>query len=195
LTFADGGIPERASPLSRSLRGLATRVAMWKRTLAGQPVSFRFSIPNWIRHKNYVLFQKYIPDNAFDIRVTTLGARAFAFRRFVREGDFRASGSGRIDWTPEEIPKACLRIALDLSAKLGFQTMAYDFLMDGEQPRICEISYTFASEAVQQCPGHWDSDLNWRPGKHWPEFLVLKDCLKAPSLEQPEGLHEVGEAF
>lgn len=52
----------------------------------------------WIREKKYILFQEYLPDNEFDTRVTVIGNRAFAFRRFNRKKDFKASGSGEIDY-------------------------------------------------------------------------------------------------
>ncbi|MFC1816270.1 hypothetical protein ACFL0M_10085, partial [Thermodesulfobacteriota bacterium] len=57
----------------------------------------------WQIDKNYVLFQKYLPNNLFDTRVSIIGERAFAFRRFNRENDFRASGSGKIDYDISKI--------------------------------------------------------------------------------------------
>ena len=48
------------------------------------------------RDKGYVYLQDFIPDNNFDIRVIVIGERAFGIKRMVRDGDFRASGSGLI---------------------------------------------------------------------------------------------------
>jgi glutathione synthase/RimK-type ligase-like ATP-grasp enzyme len=50
--------------------------------------------------KNYVYFQDFIPQNDFDIRIIVIGKRAFAIKRMVRKGDFRASGSGNIKYDP-----------------------------------------------------------------------------------------------
>ena len=46
------------------------------------------------RERGYALFQRFVPGNDYDIRVTVIGERVFTFRRRVRPGDFRASGSG-----------------------------------------------------------------------------------------------------
>ena len=50
--------------------------------------------PEWQIQKDAILYQKYLPNNPFDQRVTVIGKRAFGMRRFVRKNDFRASGSG-----------------------------------------------------------------------------------------------------
>ena len=53
--------------------------------------------------RDYLLVQEFLPGNGFDTRITVIGNRAFGFRRFNRPDDFRASGSGRIDWNPAAI--------------------------------------------------------------------------------------------
>lgn len=131
----------------------------------------------WKPEKGYAYFQEFLPANEFDTRVTVIGDRAFAFRRMNRSGDFRASGSGNIDWNPDAIDRACLEIAFDVSQKAGFQTMAYDFLYRDGKPVICEISYTFVDSAVHDCPGHWDRDLAWHEGKMWPQKAQVADFL------------------
>lgn len=137
-----------------------------------------FENPIWQREKGYILFQKFLPDNDFDTRITVIGNRAFCFRRFVRKKDFRASGSGMISYDQNEINKECIKIAFSISKKLNFQSMAYDFIFDGENaPHICEISYTYQDKAVYDCPGYWDSDLQWHDGHFWPQYLHLKDLL------------------
>src|SRR5690606_36233872 len=45
------------------------------------------------RDKGYIYFQKFIANNDSDTRVVIVGNRAVAEKRFVRKGDFRASGS------------------------------------------------------------------------------------------------------
>ena len=66
------------------------------------------------------------------------------FRRFVRDNDFRASGSGKIDYNIDDIDPRVVKLSLEISKALKFQSMAYDFLFnENNQPEICEISYTF----------------------------------------------------
>jgi hypothetical protein len=142
--------------------------------------------PYWQRQKNYVLFQDFLPGNMFDTRVTVIGERAFAFRRHVRPRDFRASGSGLIDYDVSAIDSRCLTVAHGVSQAMGFQSMAYDFLYDpGGAPRFCEISYDYVSQAVYNCSGYWDRQLNWHDGHYLPEALHLADALGQP-IEAPQ---------
>jgi len=135
--------------------------------------------PEWQTQKDSILFQKYLANNSFDTRVTVIGTRAFAFRRFVRKNDFRASGSGNFNSEPDKIDSRCLEIAFSISNKLHFDTMAYDFIYDEEmKPRISEISYCFVDWIVQGCPGFWDEKLNWHPGHFWPQKCQLEDFLE-----------------
>ena len=133
----------------------------------------------WMPQKNYALFQEFLPGNEFDTRVTVIGKRAFAFRRFNRPNDFRASGSGKIDYDPGAIDLRCVSAALEASRKLKSQSMAYDFMFRGEdqEPVVGEISYCYANWAIAQCSGHWDSDLNWQDGSRWPEEVQVEDLL------------------
>lgn len=129
--------------------------------------------------KNYFYVQKFIPGNKHDIRITVIGNRAFGFIRCNRDGDFRASGSGEIDWNPNSIPVAAIEIAFYVSQKFKFQSMAYDFLLDEEgKPVINEMSYGYLDEAVFKCPGHWDQDLIWHEGNMWPEQAHIEDFVK-----------------
>jgi len=141
----------------------------------------------WQLHKNYAYFQKYLPGNANDTRITTIGNRAFGFIRYVRPGDFRASGSGLINYDTENIDLRCVKIALETSMKLKFQSMAYDFIFDSNgNPKICEISYNYLDKPVYDCDGYWDENLEWHEGHFWPQFFHLKDLLNMNDFRQPQ---------
>lgn len=141
----------------------------------------------WNIEKNYVQFQKFLPDNSYDTRITVIGDRAFGFRRMTRNNDFRASGSGVIDHNKDDVNLKCVEIAFEVSQKMNFQTMAYDFLLnDKKEPEICEISYTFQDEAVYNCTGYWDKELNWHEGHYWPQFCQLSDLLGIRNLKSVE---------
>ena len=165
--------------LYRELHHLGGNISRWSRGVDASP--------SWQAHKNYALFQKYLPGNNCDTRITVIGERAFAFRRLVRSDDFRASGSGMIDYDTTKIDPRCLKIAFDISTQMGFQSMAYDFLVNEEQePEFCEISYTYVSRAIHACPGYYDLNLNWHAGHYWPEHLHLIDALGLSDLKMPE---------
>jgi hypothetical protein len=148
----------------------------------------RDAIPYWAIHKNYVYFQKFCPRNSFDTRVTTAGLRAHAFRRFVRNEDFRASGGNRWDINPDNIDLNLVKIALEISRHFGFQSMAYDFVYEENgNPCIVEMSYMYGGAGYPDfMNGYWDIDLNWHTGRFWPQFFELADLLKGVVLNCPE---------
>lgn len=135
----------------------------------------RMNIP---REKGYVYFQEFFPGNDHDTRVTVIGDRAFAFRRFARPNDFRASGSGRIDWDPQSIDLRCIKLAFDASRRIKSQCLAFDFVNDmSGSPVILEVCYSFIPKAVFDCPGHWDSKFNFHEGHLWPQDAIIADML------------------
>ena len=153
-----------------------------KRMLRGEEAA-----PFDAMHRNYILFQRFLPNNDNDTRIYVIGNRAFGYRRKVRKNDFRASGSGMIDFNPDEINRECIRIAFEVSRHFGFQTMAYDFLLDeSHRPRIIEMSYQIGVRGIPKCPGYWDRRLKWHPGHYWPEYFILMDALHKPGLRQPD---------
>lgn len=130
----------------------------------------------------YLFAQKFLPGNDFDVRVTIVGDRAFVFRRFNRPGDFRASGSGHIDWDPTQIGEGTVRFAYGVARQLGAQTVALDILRRGSERVIVELTLAYASWAVRDCPGHWvlngepdSGQLEWKDGSMLPEDAIFTD--------------------
>jgi len=132
--------------------------------------------PAMPRQRGYLYFQEFMPDNAFDTRVTVIGERAFAFTRQNRPGDFRASGSGRLCYDLDKIDLRCIEIAFNIARLLRTQSVAFDFLFDAaRKPVIGEISYCYMAKAVHDCSGHWDPKLAWHEGHMWPQDAILRD--------------------
>jgi glutathione synthase/RimK-type ligase-like ATP-grasp enzyme len=151
------------------------------RLIKGRDINYQ-----WQKEKNYVLFQKFLPNNEYDTRITIIGNRAFAFRRFNRRNDFRSSGSGLIDYEMDNINLQIVKISFKISDLLEFQSMAYDFLLDeNNRPGLCEMSYTYQDKAIFNCPGYWDRELNWHDGHYWPQTVQLIDFLGIAELKQP----------
>src|SRR6218665_2246348 len=129
--------------------------------------------------KGYVYFQEFIPNNDSDIRVITIGAKAFAIKRMTRPNDFRASGGGVIKFEKELIDERCITIAFETSEKMKASCVAYDFVFDAIQnPLIVEINYGFAHQPYWNCPGYWDRDLNWHEGKFNQLEWILEESIK-----------------
>ncbi len=131
------------------------------------------------KEKNYLYFQDFIPNNSFDTRVTVIGERAFAFRRFVRDNDFRASGSGRVDYSPDDISLDCVQIAFQISKRLKTQSIACDFVRNSDKDqKLIEVSYSFDPSCVYNCPGYWSShDLKWNSCHIWPQDAIIHDLI------------------
>lgn len=152
-----------------------------------QALGLKYSaLQDWGRDRGYVYFQKFMPNNDHDTRITVIFGKAFAFIRRNRPNDFRSSGSGLISYDQHSIDMRCVKIALEVSKHFGFQTMAYDFLYDEDKnPVINEFCCQFIDRAVYACPGYWSEDLSWIEGSYWPQFMQLKALFSTRDLSQP----------
>lgn len=140
--------------------------------------------PEWQIQKDSILFQRFLPGNTFDTRITVIGRRALAFRRFVRDNDFRASGSGKLNFEMDMIDRRCIEIAFSVTKKLNLTTMTFDFIFDeNKNPWINEMSYCFVDRFVGRCPGYWDDNLIWHEGTNWPQYYQLSDFLGRDDLK------------
>lgn len=130
--------------------------------------------------KGYVYFQDFIPKNKFDTRLVVVGNRCFALRRYCRENDFRASGSGLMAYEKELFDINMVKIAFGVAKELGTQSLAFDFITDEKKPLIIEISYCYSTgKAYDDCHGYWDDDLEWHKEKVNPQFFIMDDFIKS----------------
>lgn len=160
------------------LRSAARRVRTLMRTIRGTH-SERDEL-----QRGYLYVQEFLEANEFDTRVTVIGNRAFAYRRLNRPGDFRASGSGRPDWDASKIDLETVRLALRAARRLHTQSMAVDGMRRGDDRVLGEISYTYVSWMVRECPGHWvlhgdpaTGHLEWIDGKLAPDDAIFEDFI------------------
>ncbi len=131
------------------------------------------------REMGYIYFQDFLPNNNYDSRIVIIGDRCFAVRRYTRENDFRASGSGIKAYEPELFDKQSIKIAFEIANKLEAQSVAFDFIWDDKIPKIVEISYCFVMGAFYDtCPGYWDSNLQWHQTKVDPQRFMIEDFIK-----------------
>lgn len=131
------------------------------------------------REKGYFYLQDFIPNNNSDTRIIVIGDKSFAIKRMVRKNDFRASGSGSIIYSKDEIDIRCVKIAFSMNEKIQSQCIAYDFIFDkGNNPLIIEISYGFTPAGYISCPGYWDKDFKWHEGEFNPYGWIVELVLK-----------------
>lgn len=129
------------------------------------------------RERGYVYFQDFIPNNKFDIRVIVIANKAFAIKRNVRENDFRASGSGFIEYNRELFDISLIKLSFLNANKLKSRCIAFDYVFSKGEPLLVEVSYAFNKKGYNDCPGYWTSDLQWHDGKFNPYGWMINDIL------------------
>lgn len=131
------------------------------------------------KERNYLYFQDFMPENNFDIRIIVIDNKAFGIRRRVRKNDFRASGSGHIEYDKSLIDLRCVEHAFKVNKKLGSICTSFDFIFnENKTPYIVEISYGYASNAYYDCSGYWDDDLKWNPSSFKSEEWIIETVIK-----------------
>lgn len=130
------------------------------------------------REKGYVYFQEFIPENNYDIRVIVINGKAFAIKRLVREGDFRASGSGHIRYEKHHFSEEVIRLSFEVANKIKSQSLAVDYVFKDGRPLIVEISYGFIKEAYYRCEGYWDRSLDWHEGTFDAQGWMVESLMK-----------------
>ena len=177
------GVVALARPNLRHPRTLAKPLREMLRVLrTGQPPAVRGRTD---LQRGYLLVQEFLPGNDFDTRVGVIGKRAFAFRRFNRPNDFRASGSGLRDGDPAKIDPDLIRLAFRVAQGLQTQSIAVDGLRREGRHVLTEISYYYEGWILhEECPGHWvlqgDPDtgqLLFVENRVRPEDAILEDFL------------------
>ena len=175
-------VPSYFADAGTKLRHVNNMKAFWGKLkrMPGLVSRFRRARHLMGRERGYVLFQKFIPNNPYDTRVTVVGDRAWAFTRDVRRGDFRASGSGDVNYDLDRIDPQTIQIAFDVTQRLKAQSVAFDFVQDEQGAfHILEISYGYVASAIHQCPGHWDRSMTFHEGPMWPEEAHIADMIHA----------------
>lgn len=129
------------------------------------------------RECGYVYFQDFIPQNKFDIRVIVIGDKAFAIKRHVRENDFRASGSGFIEYNKELFDIKLIHQSFENAYKIKAYCIGFDYVFFNEKALVVEVSYGFNKYGYYDCPGFWTRDLEWHEGKFNPYGWMIDDII------------------
>jgi glutathione synthase/RimK-type ligase-like ATP-grasp enzyme len=134
-------------------------------------------VPDRGPNQQVVYWQEFIDNNPADLRITVIGNKyAFGFWRKNRPNDFRASGSGRLDYSTP-IPEHVVQYCMGMNESLKFDSMAYDILFTGESFKIVEMSYGYMDTAVHNSKGYYeftDTGLIFHEGNFWPQEIWIK---------------------
>lgn len=166
------------------------KVGVVHKALARMGITMRWSPRS---HNRYVLWQEFVQDNDRDLRITVVGKKhVFAFWRNNRRGDFRASGSGSIDYDVTGVEQEC-RYCADLCQRHDFDSMAFDIVYNGKEFMILEMSYTFNDRAIYDAPGHYvidgSGEIERVDGHVWPQGLTIQYVQHSMEQVATEELH------
>jgi len=149
----------------------------------------------WVRQKNYVYFQEYVPNDGFDIRVILVGHRAFGYYRRVLEGDFRASGMNTVE--RRALPEEAIRAALEVQRCVRSPQLVVDMVhaLDGryvviEYSVMCLMDRPTDLE-VDGVPGVYvigaNGDIRFEKGRYWIHEWALREFLLTDYLPRITG--------
>jgi glutathione synthase/RimK-type ligase-like ATP-grasp enzyme len=137
------------------------------------------------KQKNYVLFQEFIPNDGYDIRVIVVGNLIFGYYRKVLDGDFRASGMNLVE--KRELPGEAMKIALMVNNIIKSPMLVVDMLhgLDDkyyiiELSPFCQME-TPAQLHVRGVPGVYvfedGGSFHFEKGRYWVAELALREFL------------------
>ena len=142
----------------------------------------RFSYWGYVRQKDYVLFQQYVENDGYDIRVIVVDNHVFGYYRKAGQNDFRASGSGVVE--KRGLPEPAIRIARKVAADLNQAYLSVDFLKTHDnQYLIIEMAQYNSIETAEQLQVNntagayvFDSEDRYTfvPGRFWLQELALR---------------------
>jgi glutathione synthase/RimK-type ligase-like ATP-grasp enzyme len=128
----------------------------------------------------YVLFQDFIPNNGYDIRVVITDNKAFTAKRMCRPNDFKASGSNQPIYENEKVSIDYIKAAFKISAQLKSQCIAIDFVKNSENNEVyaIELSGLYDATSMKPCKGYWNKELKWIEDYRDPQNWVIANIVK-----------------
>jgi len=141
----------------------------------------------YVKQKNYVYFQQFIPNAKYDLRIIVIGNSFFGYYRQVPKDDFRASGSG-IEIFDEVLPEEAMLLAKEVKMKyIESRMLAVDLLKDQRDGKFYIIETTifpgvyFPSETIINGKlGRYvyeNGKFNFEPGRFWVQELALQEVM------------------
>lgn len=136
------------------------------------------------RQKDYVLFQEFIDDATYDLRIIVIGNKLLGYYRYPNEGDFRASGSGK--YAKKGIAVEALDLAFKVKELFTATCLATDLLYSAKEQKyyIIESSIFIGVDSASQLEidgvaGYYErvneGEYIFNEGKYWIQELTLNE--------------------
>jgi len=157
---------ERFSRLADGKRYHYLSLVNMKQNLIGQP-----HVPI---HNSKFIVQTFIPNLTGDYKILVFGDHYFILRRRNRDGDFRASGSGKFSFDiPENEREGLLEFARTCKSEIFSPHLSIDVCYDGKTYHLIEFQcLSFGFKAMSMSERHYVPDgAGWKciEGKINPE--------------------------
>jgi glutathione synthase/RimK-type ligase-like ATP-grasp enzyme len=88
----------------------------------------------YFRQKDYVYFQKFQPNEGYDLRIIIVGDIVIGYYRDVPKGDFRASGMNTDRYGA--LPEDAMKLGREVAGKFNEVAIAVDMLRDPRDGRL-----------------------------------------------------------
>lgn len=114
-------------------------------------------------YRKKFIVQNLIPNLSNDWKVLVYGNRCYALYRGVREGDFRASGSGKFEFR-KELPEGMLDYALTIKNHFNVPNISLDIGYDGKGFHLIEFQFLYFGTTTIEKSGHYfeKKDFGWQ---------------------------------
>jgi glutathione synthase/RimK-type ligase-like ATP-grasp enzyme len=89
----------------------------------------------YYRQKDYVYFQKFQPNEGYDLRIIVVGNIIIGYYRDIPKGEFRASGMNTDRF--EALPEDAMQLGRKVAEKFDGIVMAVDMLRDPRDGKLC----------------------------------------------------------
>jgi len=144
-------------------RKVAEKIARRVMRTPGFIVKIRDNV-RWLRHKGYVreswkrgkiIVQEFVSGLKNDYKILVFGAKYYVLYRKVREGDFRASGQGLLEYR-RELPPGLLDFAERCFMTFRSPQASFDIGHDGSDFYLFEAQYVcFGTYTIENSPFHF----------------------------------------
>lgn len=141
---------------------------------------------SYVKQKDYVYFQEFVPNHGFDLRIIMVGEYFFGYFRYPKVGDYKASGSGIVD--KKALPIDAMLLAKQVRGVLpASNALAVDFIKDSRDDKyyIVETTVFVGVETTEQLmvdgvAGRYreeNGEFTFEPGRFWIQELMLEDMM------------------
>lgn len=129
------------------------------------------------RHSNYrskFVIQNFIKGLSGDFKVLVFGDKYYALSRKNRDDDFRASGSGRLDYEPK-LPSGIFDFAKSVYDALIVPVLSLDIAFDGNRFYLIEFQCLNFGTATLEYSTHYHSLENGKWVRHDEPSVLEKE--------------------